>query len=67
MRIFYACSVKGEMKETNESKNFIRIDGLQLRHSFFPPERLDVKMLLRSIGRCCKSTYNSFSGYIQRL
>ena len=40
------------------------IDGLQLRHSFFPPKRLDIKMPLQSIGRYRKSTYNSFSGRI---
>ena len=40
------------------------IDGLQLRHSFFPPKRLDVKTLLQSIGSYRKSTYNSFSGHI---
>ena len=40
------------------------IDGLQLRHSFFPPKRLDVKMPLQSIGRYRKSTYNSVSGHI---
>ena len=43
------------------------IDGLQLRHSFFPPKRLDVKMPLQSIGRYRKSTYNSFSGHIWRI
>ena len=37
------------------------IDGLQLRHSFFPPKSLDVKMPLQSIGRKRKSTFNSFS------
>ena len=41
-----------------------RIDGLQLRHSFFPPKQLDVKTPLQSIGRYRKSTYNSFSGHI---
>ena len=34
------------------------IDGLQLRHSFFPPKRLDVKTPLQSIERYLKSMYN---------
>ena len=40
------------------------IDGLQLRHSFFPPKRLDVKTPLQSIGRYRKSMHNSFSEHI---
>ena len=40
------------------------IDGLQLRHSFFPPKRLDVKTPLQTIGRYRKSMYNSFSGHV---
>ena len=40
------------------------INGLQLRHSFFQPKRLDVKTPLQSIGRYRKATYNSFSGHI---
>ena len=43
------------------------IDGLQLRHSFFPPKRLDVKTPLQSIGSYRKSSYNSFSGHIERI
>ena len=39
-------------------------DGLQLRHSFFPPKRLDVKTPLQSIGRHRKSMHNSFSEHI---
>ena len=44
--------------------NCVHIDGLQVRHYFFPPKRLDVKIPLQSIGRYRKSTYNSFSGHI---
>ena len=40
------------------------IDGLQLRHSFFPPKRLDVKTPLQSIGRYRRSMHNSFSGHV---
>ena len=40
------------------------IDGLQLRHRFFPPKRLDVKTPLQSSGRYRKSMYNSLSGDI---
>ena len=43
------------------------IDGLQLRHSFFPPKRLDVKTPLQNIGRYLKSMYNSFSGNVLRI
>ena len=42
----------------------LKIDGLQLRHTFFPPKRLDVKTPLQSIGRYRKPTYNSYSGHI---
>ena len=51
-------------KVDNIHSNLTRIDGLQLRHSFFPPKQLDVKMPLQSMGRYRKSTYNSFSGHI---
>ena len=36
----------------------IFIDGLQLRHSFSAPKRLDVKMPLQSIEPCRKSMIN---------
>ena len=39
----------------------LAFDGLQLRHSFFPPKPLDVKMPLQSIGHYRKSTFDSFS------
>ena len=42
----------------------IFIDGLQLRHSFSAPKRLDVKMPLQSIEPYRKSMFNSFSGRI---
>ena len=41
------------------------IDGLQLRHSFFPPKRLDVKTPLQSIGRYRKSTYITSVGIFE--
>ena len=41
-----------------------RLDGLQLRHSFSEPKRLDVIMPLQSIEPCRKSMFNSFSGRI---
>ena len=44
--------------------HFLTIDGLQLRHSFFSPKRLDVKTPLQSIGRYRKSMHNSFSEHI---
>ena len=40
------------------------IDGLQQRHSFFPPKRSDVKTPLQSIGRYRKLMHNSFSEHI---
>ena len=39
----------------------IFIDGLELRHSFSSPKRLDVKMPLQSIEPYRKSMFNSFS------
>ena len=42
----------------------IFIDGLQLRHSFSAPKRLDVKMPLQSIEPYRKSMFNSFCGRI---
>ena len=64
------CKTSAEIVTNDKTENSteimakIGIDGLQLRHSLFPPKRLDVKMPLQSIGRYRKSTYNSFSGHI---
>ena len=51
------------------NKSFLNffIGGLQLRHSFFPPKRLDVKTPLKNIGRYLKAMYNSFSGNVLRI
>ena len=49
---------------SNHQYLLIFINGLQLRHGFSAPKRMDVKMPLQSIEPYRKSMLNSFNGRI---
>ena len=61
VRKIFGCNIPLEIIVLSRKQPII--GGLQLRHSFFPPKRLDVKTPLQSIGRYRKSMYNSLSGH----